>query len=49
MVKATVVGGNTMEYTNDFNTDLQPFDIAPSFLFIDLFSLLFGEDMPFQL
>jgi hypothetical protein len=49
VVKATIVGRNTMKDIDYFDINLQPFDIAPSFMFIDLFSLLFEEDMPSQL
>ncbi len=49
VVKATIVGGNIMEDIDGLNTDLQPFDISLSSVFIDLFSLSFGEDMPSQL
>lgn len=38
-----------MEDIDGLNTDLQPFDISLSSVFIDLFSLSFGEDMPSQL
>jgi hypothetical protein len=34
-----------MEDINDLDIELQPFDIAPSFVFINLFGSLF-EDTP---
>lgn len=46
MVKATIVGGNTMEDIDDLDIDLQPFDITPLFVFINLSGSLFGEDLP---
>jgi len=46
MVKARIAGGNIMEDINDLDIDLQPFDIVPLFMFINLFGLSFGEDMP---
>lgn len=49
VVKATIARGNTTEDIDDLDADLQPFDIAHSFVFIDLFSLSFEEDMPSQL
>jgi hypothetical protein len=49
VVKATIEGINTMEDIDHLDTNLQPFDIVPSFVFIDLFSLSFKENMPSQL
>jgi len=46
MVKTTIVGGNTMEDINDLDIEFQPFDIAPSFVFINSFGSLFEEDTP---
>ncbi len=37
-----------MEDIDDLDIDLQPFDIVPLFMFINLFGLSFGEDMPSQ-
>jgi hypothetical protein len=46
MVKTTIVGGNTMEDINDLDIEFQPFDIPPSFVFINSFGSLFEEDTP---
>ncbi len=46
MVKTTIAGGNTMEDINDLDIELQPCDITPSFVFINLFGSLFEEDTP---
>jgi hypothetical protein len=46
MVKATITKGNTMEDIDNLDIDLQPFDIAPFLMFINLSDSLFREDAP---
>lgn len=46
MVKATIARRNTMEDIDDFDINLQPFDIAHLIVFINLYSSSFGGDAP---
>jgi hypothetical protein len=46
VVKVMIAGQNMTEDIIDLDTDVQPFDTAPSSMFIYLSSSSFGEDAP---
>jgi hypothetical protein len=45
VVKAMISGCNKMEDIFDLDVDLQPLNIVPSSMFIDLFGFLFEEGL----
>jgi hypothetical protein len=45
LMPSKILGNNKMKDIFDLDTELHPFNIAPSSMFIDLFSSLFEKDM----